>query len=127
MGQVVLDDDQQARGVAVEPVDDPRPVLAGDGRERVVVELEGVDQRAGPVPLGRVGDHAGRLVDDGERLVLVDDLDRDVLGRRASCRAARGARRGSGRPSRTLYDALTGWPLTSTASASMTFWITLRE
>ena len=29
VGQVVLGDEQQARGVAVEPVDDPRPVLAG--------------------------------------------------------------------------------------------------
>ena len=28
---------------------------------------------------------------------------------------------------RTLYDALTAWPLTSTAPASMTFWMTLRE
>ncbi len=54
VGPVVLGDDQEARGVAVEPVDDPRPVLAADGGERVEVELEGVDQRPGPVPLGRL-------------------------------------------------------------------------
>ena len=46
MGQLVLDDDEQAGRVAVEPVDDPRPMLAGQGRERVVVELERVDQGA---------------------------------------------------------------------------------
>ena len=82
VGQLVLDDDQQAGRVAVEPMDDPRPIFAGQRRERVVVELECVDQGAAPVPSGRVGDHPRRLVHDRQSLVLVDDLDRDVFGLR---------------------------------------------
>ena len=66
MRQLVLDDDQQAGGIAVEAMDDPGPVFAGEGRERVEVELDRVDQRPAPVPLGRVRDHARRLVDDGQ-------------------------------------------------------------
>ena len=66
--------------VAVEPMDDARPVLAGHRRERVVMELDRVDQRPCPVALGGMRDHPRRLVDDRERLVLVDDVDRDVLG-----------------------------------------------
>ena len=79
MGQVVLDHDQQAGRVAVETMDDSRPIRTGQGREGVVVELEGVDQCPAPVSLGRVGDHAGGLVDDGQKLVLVHDLDGDVF------------------------------------------------
>ena len=44
------------------------------------MELEGVDQRPAPVPSAGVGDQAGRLVHDGEQVILVDDPDRDVLG-----------------------------------------------
>ena len=51
MRELVFDDDEQARRVAVEPVDDARPILAGDGRECVIVKLEGVDQGPLPVPL----------------------------------------------------------------------------
>ena len=40
VGEVVLGDDQQAGGVAVEAVDDPGPLGAAGGGERVVMELE---------------------------------------------------------------------------------------
>ena len=43
------------------------------------VPLEGVDQRAGPVPLRRVDDHVGRLVHDREPVVLVQHVERDVF------------------------------------------------
>src|SRR5207237_763298 len=55
MGQLVLDDHEQARGVAVEAVDDAGTILAGQRGERVVVELQRVDQGAPPVAFGRVG------------------------------------------------------------------------
>jgi hypothetical protein len=40
---VVLGDDQEARGVAVEPMNDPRAVVAADRGKRVEMKLEGVD------------------------------------------------------------------------------------
>ena len=80
MGHLVLDDDQQAGRVAVEAVDDARPIFAGEGRQRVVVKLKCIHQRPSPVAAGGVGDHVGRLVDDRQKLVFVDDLERDVFG-----------------------------------------------
>ena len=72
---LVLGDDQEARRVAVEAVDDAGPVFAGQRGKPIEMKLEGVDQGAAPVSSGRMGDHSGRLVDDGQILVFVDDLD----------------------------------------------------
>jgi hypothetical protein len=38
-------------------------------------------QRAFPVSLGWVDDHSGRLIDDDNRIILVQDRQRDILGR----------------------------------------------
>ena len=74
-------DDEQAGGVAIEAVDDPRPLVVTAGR----VELEQpVDERPGRIARPRVNDEAGRLVDDEEVLVLPDDVEIHRLGRRAS-------------------------------------------
>ena len=73
------DHDQPAR-VAVEAMDDPGPLDAGDpapGRA-VAVRQERVDQRPAGVPRRRVDDEAGRLVEDQQVVVLVDDLERDI-------------------------------------------------
>src|SRR5207253_4644170 len=43
-----------AAGVAVQPMHDARPVVAARAAELAEVKLQGVDQRAAPVPLGRV-------------------------------------------------------------------------
>ena len=80
VGLVVFGDQEEARGVAVQAVDDTGAVFAGDGGEGVVAKLEGVDQGAGPVALGGVDDHAGGFVDDGEGFVFVDDFEGDVFG-----------------------------------------------
>ena len=77
LGGVVAGDDQQARGVAVEAVDDARPRDARDAAVVVAARQQGVDERAPPVPGRRVDDQAGRLVDDQQVVVLVDDLDLD--------------------------------------------------
>ena len=62
-------DDHQARRVAVEAVDDPGParLSAGDGAG------EQVDERSARPARARMDDEAGRLVDDGEVLVLPGD------------------------------------------------------
>ena len=70
-------DDEQARGVAIEPVDDPGPVV-------VVPTLGSVgeqplDERARARRSGRMDDEAGRLVDDEQVLVLPDDRDVELL------------------------------------------------
>ena len=64
-------DHEQARGVAVEPVDDPRPVDLVPAR-RVVGE-QAVDERAGRMAGRRMDHEPGRLVDDEQVLVLVGD------------------------------------------------------
>ena len=69
-----------AGGVLVEPVDDPRPHLAADaGQPVAAMRDQRVDERA--VGLARAGmdDHAGRLVDDDQVGILVQNLQRDVL------------------------------------------------
>ncbi|NIP97267.1 MAG: hypothetical protein GWO24_29085 [Akkermansiaceae bacterium] len=41
---------------------------------------EGVDQSTVRIAGGRMDDDAGGLVDDDEVVVLVDDVERDILG-----------------------------------------------
>ena len=85
LGRVVLGDHQQPARVAVEAMDDARP---GDAGDPAVLGPAGprqqrVDQRvAVVVPGRRVDDEARRLVDDEQVVVLVDDRERDVRGRR---------------------------------------------
>ena len=79
--RVVLGDHQQAARVAVEPVDDAGPRDPGDaavlrstrpGQQRV-------HERVAVVMAGRrMDDETGRLVDDEQVVVLVDDPERDV-------------------------------------------------
>src|SRR5437763_11672302 len=71
-------DDEQSGRVAVEPVNDPRP-LADVSTRNPVLE-QGVDERPALVPGPRVDDDAGRLVDDEQMLVLVGDAQLSFLG-----------------------------------------------
>ena len=57
-------------------MDDARPLLAADAAEIVDVMEQRVDQRAAVVSGGRMHDHAGRLVDDDEVAILVEDRQR---------------------------------------------------
>ena len=74
---VRLRDDEQPRSVLVQPVDDARPelVLAAGRAAR-----QRLRERAGVVARRRVDDNAGRLVDDEQVVVLVDDLELDLVG-----------------------------------------------
>ena len=78
--RVVLGDDHQPRRAAIEPVHDARPLLAADAAQIVDVMQQRVDQRAARVAGRRVHDHARRLVDDDQVVVLVDDRQRQRLG-----------------------------------------------
>jgi hypothetical protein len=70
-------DDEEARRVAVESVDDARPVgvaaLEATGEQPV-------DERPAPAPRCRVDDDTRRLVDDEQVVVLVRDPKLELLG-----------------------------------------------
>ena len=71
---------QQARRVAVEPVNET-------GLERIPGQgLRVREQRVRERPVARavgwVADHAGRLVDDQQNVILEHDVERDILGLR---------------------------------------------
>ena len=70
---VVLGDHHQSRRPAIEPVHDPRPLLAADAAEVVDVMEECVDQRPGRMAGGRMHDHSRRLVDHDEVAVLKEN------------------------------------------------------
>lgn len=76
-----LGDDNDAARVAIQPVHDAwarRTAASAEGRE---VVGQCARQRTLPMALRRVNDHPGRLVDDDDRVVLVQNLQRNVLRR----------------------------------------------
>ena len=114
---VGLGDDQQARRVLVDAVDDARPRNAADARQRSAAMVEQrVDQRAVEIARRRVDDQPGGLVDDQQMLVLEDDRQRDVLRLRYAPAWARALRReGSRRRGPCVAGSRTGLPCASTA------------
>ncbi len=92
MGAVVLGHHHQAGGVLVEPMNDAGPLDAADpGQAVAAMGDQRVDQRAAGMPRRRVHDEARRLVEHDQRIVLVDDVERDCLGR-GLCRLGLGQR-----------------------------------
>ena len=78
--KVVFRDYQQPRRVLVDAVHDAGALLAADAGQRVAAaEHQRVYERAVRVAGGRVDDHAARLVDDQQIVVLVHDVDGDIL------------------------------------------------
>jgi len=84
-----LRDDQEARGVAVEAMHDPRPALGAVG-ERCPTGDQRVDQSVVPVTRRGVDHQAGRLVDHGEVIVLEDDGERKGVRREGTRRLGLG-------------------------------------
>ena len=74
-----LGDNHQAARILVEAVHDAG---ARDVVQLRQVVQQGVEQGAAPVAVARMDDESGRLVEDEQRLVLIDDIERNVLGRR---------------------------------------------
>ena len=87
---LAIEDD--AAGVAVEPMDDARPIVAAGFAQFAEVKRQRIDERARPVSLGGMDHHVERLVDDGEILVLVENVEREYLRAPDRGGAARGAR-----------------------------------
>ena len=81
--------DEQPGRVAVEPVDDPGPVVVVSSLG--AVREQSLHERSGPRRPCGMDDEAGGLVDDEQVLVLPDD--RDVQRLRLQLRRARGSRR----------------------------------
>ncbi len=79
MRPVALRDDQDAGGVLVDAVHDPRTQLASDAREVLAVGEQRVDEGAVLVAGSRVHHHAGALVDHDDVWVFVQHLERDLL------------------------------------------------
>jgi len=79
--RVVLGDHHDARRAAVETVDDAGPHLSADAAQARQVMQQRIDQCARRMAGTGVHHHARGLVDDGEVLVLVDDLHRQRLAR----------------------------------------------
>jgi hypothetical protein len=80
VGNVGLGDDQQARCILVDPVDDAWSCNSADARKRASAMMEeGIDERAVKIPCGRMNDEAGGFVHDEEMLVLEQYLQRYVL------------------------------------------------
>ena len=96
VGAVVFGDEDEAAGELVEAMDDAGAEVAADVGELGEVEEERVDE--GAAVAGVVGGagagvdhHAGGLVDDGEVLVFVEDVEGDVFGDGVERRGLRGA------------------------------------
>ena len=81
VARIVAGDDDQAGRALVEPVDDARTRHAPDERPATAAAQQRVHQRAGVVAGRRVDDHARRLVDDRQVVVLVNDLEWNRLRR----------------------------------------------
>jgi len=80
VGDVGFGDDETARGVFVEAVDDAGPLDTADAGELALAVMEeGVDECAVGVSRGWVDDHAVRLMEDKEVLVFENNVERDVL------------------------------------------------
>ena len=65
VGDVGLGDDQQARRILVDPVDDAWSCNAADARKRSSSMMEeGIDERPVEISRGRMNDEAGGFVHD---------------------------------------------------------------
>lgn len=77
---IVLGNDKQAAGVHVEAVDDAGSLDAANAGQAVTtVRDKGVDERACLMPGTRVHDKSGRLVDDDQVFVFIDNIKGNVL------------------------------------------------
>ena len=80
VGLVGLGDEDESAGVLVEPMDNAEPFLAAASRQlRAAMMDERVDQRARPVPHRRMHHQPRLLVDGQQRVIFVDDVERDRL------------------------------------------------
>ena len=73
-------DDHEPGRVSVQSVDDTGAALPSHAGELAKACEERVDGGAGRVTGARVHDHAGRLVDNHQLIILIDDVEGDRFG-----------------------------------------------
>lgn len=86
---VAFGNDQESRGLLVQPMHQPRPFRPAALGEVAATPHEGIDQSSGPVTWSRMDDHSGRLVHHEQVGILVDDPERDVLALNVAARRCR--------------------------------------
>jgi hypothetical protein len=84
---VILRDYDQSTRLAVKPVHDSRTKLPSNAGEIFVTVQECIYERASGTRMFRracasVDHHSGWLIDDGEIVVFINDVERNVFGRR---------------------------------------------
>ena len=121
---VVPGDHQQPARVAVQAMDDPGPLDAGDPAVLGATgpPEQGVDHGPRRVARGRMDDEAGGLVDDQQVVVLVTTV-RTISGSGASSSgSAGGTSRRSSVPGSTTALARSGRPPAVSRPPEMSFW-----
>lgn len=78
---VVLGDQEDAAGEAVEAVDNAGAQIAAELGEGVEAMEEGVDERAGVNASSGVDDHAGGFIDGDDGGIFVEDMQGNIFGR----------------------------------------------
>ena len=100
-------DNNQPAGLLVEPMHDAGALVASDRRKRAIAMQQGVDQGAAFVPSrSGMNRHAGGFIDDGEIVVLIHKLQRNVFGK------------GSERGRRWIAEHLNGLATTKTVRSA---------
>jgi len=102
-------------------MDDAGPLYAGDPAVGGIPGEECIDERSARVTRGRVNDQPGRLVDDEQVRVLIDDGERNRLGRQLQGRGS-GISTSTISPATIGSFALTGPPAAVTWPSVISFW-----
>lgn len=85
MRAVGLRGHEQAGSLLVDPVHDARTLFATDPGQAVAAMVhESIHKRSRRTARGRMNDHSGRLVNHDQIAVLINDLERDRLGRKGN-------------------------------------------
>ena len=80
MSPVVLCDDQKPGSPFVDPVDNPRPAFPSGPGQILKLEQQAVDQRVSLRTCTRMHHETGRLFDNSQVIVFVNDLEWNILG-----------------------------------------------
>src|ERR1700741_1839225 len=77
---IVLCHYHQSASCTIQPMDDPRPQFTSHSRQRLEVVKQGIDERSAIARVlsrscSGVNHHSSRLVDDGQVVILVDDIE----------------------------------------------------
>ena len=80
MRPIVFGNDEQSRGILIDAVHDAGTKLPVDAAQMVEAKQKRIDERSLVIAASGVYRHALWLVDDRDVLVLIDDIERDVLG-----------------------------------------------